>query len=138
MEVTKPGPARPSVLFCKYLRVVIHLVSVLHSSQNKRAFVGAHSAVETLKLKTKQNFLLLCSDRKLEPSTMGAWLVAPRSGLGGLSLTCWCECGLMQRASLGCWSGLWPQCLCHLLCAFGTQLPLPCLSVLISKMDMKE
>lgn len=67
-EVTEPDPARPSVLFCKYLRAVIHSVSVLRLSQKKRAFVGARGAVGTLKLKTGQTFLLLRSDRKLGPS----------------------------------------------------------------------
>lgn len=95
-EVTEPDPARPSVLFCKYLRAVIHSVSVLRLSQKKRAFVGARGAVGTLKLKTGQTFLLLRSDRKLGPSIVGAWLVPPRSGLGGLSLACW---GEWQRAS---------------------------------------
>lgn len=132
-EVTEPDPARPSVLFCKYLRAVIHSVSVLRLSQKKRAFVGARGAVGTLKLKTGQTFLLLRSDRKLGPSIVGAWLVPPRSGLGGLSLACW---GEWQRASLGCWSGLCPQRLCHLLCATAPASGLLCL--LISKMDMKE
>lgn len=101
-EVTEPDPARPSVLFCKYLRAVIHSVSVLRLSQKKRAFVGARGAVGTLKLKTGQTFLLLRSDRKLGPSIVGAWLVPPRSGLGGLSLAGVNGRGPLWGAGRGC------------------------------------
>lgn len=110
-------------------------MSVLRSSQKERAFVGARAAVGTLKLKTGQNFLLLCSDRKLRPSTVEAWLVPLRSGLGGLSLNARVNVALGRGPLWGAGQGCGPStsATCSVPLVYSSLL-----SVLISKMDMKE